>query len=64
MRKLLINYANVNAHVDINVLSLTLFLTMLETGENCSSNRSYADAVKKPNDKRSRVGIAYFLFFL
>lgn len=37
-----INYANVNAHEqdNVNVVSLTLFLTMLETVENSSSNRS------------------------
>jgi len=35
-----INYANVNAHEQDNVVSLTLFLTMLETVENSSSNRS------------------------
>jgi hypothetical protein len=36
-----INYANVNAHEqdNVNVVSLTLFLTMLETVENSSSNR-------------------------
>ena len=36
------NYANVNAHEqdNVNVVSLTLFLTMLETVENSSSNRS------------------------
>ena len=37
-----INYANVNAHEqdNVNVVSLTLFITMLETVENSSSNRS------------------------
>jgi hypothetical protein len=37
-----INYANVNAHDqdNVNVVSLTLFLTTLETVENSSSKRS------------------------